>query len=104
VIKEVVLNGKHINVKNLNEKLEDEMKKLKLPQQHQDKEISTSTENTVEMDNERCCKCKRNVLSKALYCDQGQHWVHYRCLKLNSEEITAIENTEGKTIIFVNYV
>jgi hypothetical protein len=43
------------------------------------------------MDNERCCKCKRNVLSKALYCDQGQHWVHYRCLKLNSEEITAIE-------------
>jgi hypothetical protein len=100
VIKEVVLNGKHINVKNLNEKLEDELKKLKLPQQHQDKEISTSTENTVEMDNERCCKCKRNVLSKALYCDQGQHWVHYRCLKLNSEEITAIENTEGKN----NYI
>ena len=91
-------------LENLNEKLEDEMKKLKLPQQHQDKEISTSTENTVEMDNERCCKCKRNVLSKALYCDQGQHWVHYRCLKLNSEEITAIENTAGKTIIFVNYV
>ena len=52
------------------------------------------------MDNERCCKCKRNVLSKALYCDQGQHWVHYRCLKLNSEEITAIENTEGKN----NYI
>jgi hypothetical protein len=46
VIKEVVLNGKRINVKNLNEKLEDELKKLKLPQ-HQDKEISTSTENTV---------------------------------------------------------
>jgi phosphatidate phosphatase PAH1 len=27
---------------------------------------------------------------------QEQQWVHYRCLKLNSEEITAIENTEGK--------
>jgi hypothetical protein len=27
--------------------LEDELKKLKLPQQHQDKEISTSTKNTV---------------------------------------------------------
>jgi len=96
VIKEVVLNGKHIDVKNLNEKLEDELKKLKLPQQHQDKEISTNTECTVEVDNERCYKCKRNVLSKALYCDQGQHWVHYRCLKLNSEEISAIENMEGK--------
>jgi hypothetical protein len=36
VIKEVVLNGKRINVKNLNEKLEDELKKLKLPQQHPD--------------------------------------------------------------------
>lgn len=75
VIKEVVLNGKHINVKNLNEKLEDELQKLKLPQ-HQDKEMSTSSENTEEVDNERCFKCKRNVLSKALYCDQGQHWVH----------------------------
>jgi hypothetical protein len=38
-------------------------------------------DNMVQNHNAKCFKCNRNVQSRAVFCDKGQQWVHYRCLK-----------------------
>lgn len=86
----MTLNGNHINIKNLNGKLEEEVMNLK-SNQEQIGVKRVIPDNTVENHNDKCFKCNRNVQSRALFCDKGQHWVHYRCLKLNSDEIRLLE-------------
>ena len=42
-----------------------------------------------------CTKCKRNIQSKAVFCDTGNHWIHYHCERLNKSDIECIENTSS---------
>jgi hypothetical protein len=90
IIKDVTLNGNRINIKNWNEKLEEELMKLKSTQEQIGVRLAIP-DNTVENHNAKCFKCNRNVQSRAVFCDKGQQWVHYRCLKLNSDEIRLLE-------------
>ena len=93
IIKDVALNGNCINIKNLNQKLEEELTKLKITQEQIGVKLAIP-DNTVENHNAKCFKCNRNVQSRALFCDKGQHWVHYWCLKLNSDEIRLLETQD----------
>jgi len=73
IINDVTLNGNRINIKNLNEKLEEELTKLKSTQEQIGVKLAIP-DNTVEDHNAKCFKCNRNVQSRALFCDKGQHW------------------------------
>jgi len=68
----VTLNGNRINIKNLNEKLEEELTKRKSTQEQIGVKL-TIPDNTAEKHNDKCFKCNRNVQSRALFCDKGQH-------------------------------
>ena len=39
--------------------------------------------------------CRRNCLSRATLCDQGDHSVHNKCDKLSQQQISDLENGEG---------
>ena len=93
IIKDVTLNVNRINIKNWNEKLEKELMKLKSTQEQIGVKFAIP-DNTVENQNAKCFKCNRNVQSRAVLCDKGQQWVHYRCLKLNSDEIRLLETQD----------
>jgi len=43
-----------------------------------------------------CTKCKKNYRIRSTYCSKGNHWVHYRCLKLTTQEIQQLEK-EGES-------
>jgi hypothetical protein len=58
-------------------------------------------DNTVENHNAKCFKCNRNVQSRAVFCDKGQQWVHYRCLKINSDEIRLLETQDRNEKLYL---
>ncbi|MES9882773.1 MAG: hypothetical protein ABW185_18045 [Sedimenticola sp.] len=35
----------------------------------------------------RCSKCNKNCITRAVLCEMGNHWIHYRCDKLSNPEI-----------------
>lgn len=43
---------------------------------------------------EHCIKCRRKCASRGVFCTEGNHWVHYNCLKLNEKEILSIEKRD----------
>jgi hypothetical protein len=71
IINDVTLNGNRINIKNLNEKLEEELTKLKGTQEQIGVKLAIP-DNTVEDHNAKCFKCNRNIQSRALFCDKGR--------------------------------
>ena len=42
-----------------------------------------------------CIKCKRNIQSKAVFCDKGNHWIHYHCERSSKADIESIEKTSS---------
>jgi hypothetical protein len=46
-----------------------------------------------EIEDISCYKCRKNGKTCSTYCTVGEHWIHYKCEKLNPEQITAIEAT-----------
>ncbi|VDI64839.1 Hypothetical predicted protein [Mytilus galloprovincialis] len=82
-----------VDLKRLNEKLEEELHKLtnQLTQDLTPQDNNTSHRPLNYNDEAQCSKCNRNVQSRAIYCDKGHHWVHYRCIKLSDAEIEAAE-------------
>ena len=42
-------------------------------------------------------KCHRPCRSKSTYCDVGNHWIHYNCEKLSSNEIPTVESDNLNT-------
>ena len=117
IISSVTLNGHKVDLKNMNDRLCEQLTKIQqsagasvnnscnLPTN--DEKISAIDES--KTDTVRICqtnlplgdingpslcrKCNRNVLTRGVYCTQGHHWIHYRCDKLSKEEIMS----KGKT-------
>lgn len=42
-------------------------------------------------------KCQRPCRSESAYCDVGNHWIHYNCEKLSSNEIATVQNDNLNT-------
>ncbi|VDI21829.1 Hypothetical predicted protein [Mytilus galloprovincialis] len=40
-----------------------------------------------------CPKCNRKCLSKCIECSVGNHWIHFKCEKLNKEQINTLEQS-----------
>ncbi|CAC5411220.1 unnamed protein product [Mytilus coruscus] len=100
IIKEVVLNGNKVNLKSLNEKLEKELYKLSCSEQTPQDDTNLPTQQAImdqpcktiqDQNGAKCSKCKRNVQTRVIFCDKGQHWIHYRCTKLSESEIQTVE-------------
>ena len=49
----------------------------------------TPAENSIE-----CLICSKNCKTKAVFCESGNHWIHYRCERLAQHEITLIEASQ----------
>ena len=43
----------------------------------------------------KCFVCARVVRSRSALCEKGQHWVHYNCDKLKSDEINRLHTDKG---------
>ena len=50
-------------------------------------EVTQDTDKGAVEKDERCPKCKRNVKSKAVICEDCFLWTHYRCLGKTEEQI-----------------
>ena len=87
-----MLDGKAIDLGALNQIMAHQL------QQAIERQSSMVNESTVkkcprsitDKDNE-CFKCKRNLKSRATWCDTGMHWIHYNCERLSEEEIRKIQ-------------
>ena len=92
LLNNVVLDGKAIDLGALNQIMAHQL------QQAIERQSSMVNESTVkkcprsitDKDNE-CFKCKRNLKSRATWCDTGMHWIHYNCERLSEEEIRKIQ-------------
>jgi hypothetical protein len=40
-----------------------------------------------------CIKCHKKCRTRSICCDTRNHWVHYKCQKLNEQEIQIAENS-----------
>ena len=98
LLNSVVLNGKSIDLKKLNQLLETQLTLL----------LSGGNDAAVKSANSQlrsnvspgkksyCFKCTRPVKSKAIYCDEGGHWTHYHCERLSKEEIKSREKESNQ--------
>jgi hypothetical protein len=46
-----------------------------------------------EIEDISCNKCRKICKTRSTYWTVGEHWIHYKCEKLNPEQITSIEAT-----------
>lgn len=96
IIHAATYNGNQINLNKLNNILAEQLQHI----------IGTNTTTTSghklrktpatkqhEIEDISCSKCRKNCRTRSIYCTEGEHWIHYKCEKLNSEQITAIEAT-----------
>ena len=42
-----------------------------------------------------CTRCKRSCKTRAAVCQVGNHWIHYRCDRLTTDEIDRLHNDIG---------
>ena len=59
-------------------------------------EEETETEDTPDT----CTKCSRRCLTRGIFCEHGNHWIHYRCAKMSAQEITHWENTDTSKEVY----
>ena len=68
----------------------------KPPMARKDNEMLQSTQESTYK--AQCLKWKKNVKSKAVYCEASNHWIHYKCDKLSETEITGSIQLPKSTI------
>ena len=76
----------------LNKILRDQLTNL-LNSRNSDTHGSKAVPNDHERNEQKgqCVVCKKFVHKRAVYCDSGSHWVHYRCKKLTNDEVELAE-------------
>jgi len=89
LIRNTYCGSNKINITKLNE-----MMKSKLEQALKSKpRDQCASEENISI---KCIKCTRVCRSKSSYCSTGIHWAHYRCQKLTTEEIHAVEDDKSE--------
>ena len=93
------LNGNPVNISQLNAKLRTQLDRVLncKAMARKDNEKIQSTQEIA--DKAQCVKCKKNVKSKAVYCEASDHWIHYNCDKLSEKEITDIEKHKESSYV-----
>lgn len=96
VMNTVILNGKAVDLKTINSLLQQQLLKV---QEHlrttnihrQVTTVPSINDKSIKSSDPKCIKCKRNVISRGVLCNIGQHWVHYICDRLTKQEIEKLE-------------
>jgi len=91
IIKKATSDNKEEYIKNLNEKMAEQLNKIL---QNSTAESSIIKKNE-DFDNINCLKCKKRCRTKGTYCTKGKHWIHYNCERLSNDEIKAIEDIDN---------
>ncbi|CAG2203539.1 unnamed protein product [Mytilus edulis] len=91
------INGAKINIEMLNQYLAIKLKEA-LNSLQQNKVIGKNLDKEQEKQNElqqdeKCFKCRRHCRTRSVMC-KNNHWVHYKCDKLDEKEIEVIEQSE----------
>ena len=85
-------DNRSLNVKVVNEMMETQLETLLESIRKTKQSASSGANEPVGVaENIVCIKCKRSCRTRSLYCYLGMHWTHYKCEKLSTTEITAIE-------------
>ena len=91
IISTAKFNNQKIDISSWNEALEGQLVAL----------ICTGDQPNISADKhdllekKTCYACKRNVKTRAILCDTGNHWVHYKCDKLSDEQINLLEHDDS---------
>lgn len=83
---------KDVNIQELNKQLRNELQKLLLNNQNRD---SNSQATLEDLSSVMCTKCHKICRTRSIFCNVGNHWIHYQCQKLTETEIQAIENSNA---------
>ena len=87
----VRLDGKVIDLKMLNQLMAKQLQQaIEARSGNCDPSRLKCPKSVTDKDNE-CFKCKRNLKSRATWCDKGEHWIHYNCERLTEDEIRKIQ-------------
>ena len=62
--------------------------------------ISSEEETETEDTPDTCTKCSRRCLTRGIFCEHGNHWIHYRCAKMSAQDITHWENTDTSKEVY----
>ena len=108
IITENLKDNRSSDVKAVNEMMKTQLVVLlKIMRKTKQSASSGANEPVGDAENIVCNKCKRACRTRSLYCDLGMRWTHYKCEKLSTTEIAAIEQdnkgnnkiTELRTIL-----
>ena len=83
------MNGNPVNISEINAILWEQLNRVlnckAMVKNKSDTGMIQSTQESAE-------KAQCSNVSKAVYCEASDHWIHYKCDKLSEKEITDIEN------------
>ena len=90
IMSNVKFNNQKVDIASMNKILQGQLIALLNTENQADKLVG----GLDSRDRKICYACKRNVKTRAILCDTGDHWVHYRCDKLSEEQILSLEQDE----------
>ena len=90
IMSNVKFNNQKVDIASMNKILQGQLIALLNTENQADKLVG----GLDSQDRKICYACKRNVKTRAILCDTGDHWVHYRCDKLSEEQILSLEQDD----------
>lgn len=83
---------KDFNIQELNKQLGNELQKLL--NNNQTRDSNSQVQATLEDSSSALCtKCHKKCRTRSIFCNAGNHWIHYKCQKLTEPEIQIAENS-----------
>ena len=93
------MNGNPVNISEINAILWEQLNRVlnckAMVKNKSDTGMIQSTQESAE-------KAQCSNVSKAVYCEASDHWIHYKCDKLSEKEITDIENHKVSSYVCKN--
>ena len=83
-------NNEKVDIARMNKVLQEQLVALL----NAEKQADISNVDQELQERKICYVCKRNVKTRAILCDTGNHWVHYRCDRLSEEQILSLEQDD----------
>ena len=84
---------KGLSIDELNRQLGNQLQNLLDNGNDMSTENKRNEQPSTEDSKETCIKCHKKCRTRSIFCDIGNHWVHYKCQKLTEQEIHIAENS-----------
>ena len=103
IIHAATCNGNQINLNKLNNILAEQLQRIIGTTTSMHELRKTPATKPHEIEDISCNKCRKICKTRSTYWTVGEHWIHYKCEKLNPEQITSIEATTTADYICTLY-